>query len=390
MYIPPPPKPPPPSPLCDEMTKQSYIEKKHVREGTPVYSSLAEIQKKMRPGDIIATKTNDQTWNKTNLVDYATVKTVELLGGSPWSHIALYKGKGDTIHTSPKNSPVPRVEDDNLKDMVGAGRDFLVLRPTNTSPKEQAKSIKRMESIMGTGYSYGDIASVFAPWIVSSEKEYEGKPSGAICTHTAAWANPKLKFDRPIRSLAPRHFVNHDKLRHVAAYSEDKRASAQTSTHEEILDMLPDSLTKTAERQKTAYGIGGVGAAGIGGIGGSLLGGYAAMRQGESFGTGAGAGGMAGGVYGGLGGMAGYRVAQHQNLRLGQAIQHGAAATSVLVGGFMGHMAAQDAIKQRGLAERQQAELQDRRGRLARVAEGLANARGFLQAQFSPKAVPAR
>lgn len=331
------------------MRKLALVRPSDVREGTRVYNSVRELRKVLQPGDIIATKTNNEAAKKSTLPDFLATKVIEFAGGSPWSHTAIYKGKGKLIHTTPKTSTEPMVHDDDIENVLSYGRDLLVLRPEKIDKIRRAESVKRMESLRGTGYSWGDIASVMAPWAVSQGSNYAKKPDGATCTHTNAWAYPDLKFDRPIRSLAPKHFVEHKDLRQVAAFSSDNKN----------------------EKEKKAYFQGVLGPASVTGLAGNLAGGFSARQAGGSYGTGALPGSLLGGVGGGLSGAIAEAVAKRFGVGAGRAAQLATMGGSVIGAALTGRQLAMDEIAEQKRKERDI--------HLQRMAVGVQNARRWQQ-----------
>lgn len=339
--------PPPPPPLPPELIrllpeKTAFVDATHVRKGTPVVHDLDRLHKILKPGDIIATKMNEEAKRGSKVVDYLATKAVEVFGGSPWSHTAIYKGRGEIIHTTPKTETEPIVHHDTLSRVLGTGRDLLIMRPTKIPPIRRADAVKRMESLEGTGYSYGDVAATLAPWAVSADGQYAKKPDGATCTHTNAWAYPDLKFDRPIRALRPKDYVENKDLKQIAAFSLEK---------------------------KSAFGL--LGPAAVGSVGGVFAGGAASRYAGGEFNKAAPVGslfGFGGSVLGMMAGAAAQRYGASSGLV--NALQIGGVGAGLLAAGLAGHHTG----KTQAEAEMEEQKRKERDAHLQSLALGVANA----------------
>lgn len=206
--------------------KEAEVLPSHVDKKIPVHDNLQDLLKKMKPGDVFATKTNSQAKGVKSQVS----RFIGKVTGNPWTHVGMYTGNGQAVHAYEdiKDGQFAwdaKVREQSLKDVVGMGRDILVLRP-DLSGKQKQDALKRMDDLKGTPYSYVGLVSGMLPDRDAVGDERSKKPGDAICTTAVGWAHKDLDFgNKSLNSLKVGDFMKHKKLKQVAALSGDKTAS---------------------------------------------------------------------------------------------------------------------------------------------------------------------
>lgn len=217
----------------DEMEKMALVTSTMIDRGTPVMGSVTELEKKLRPGDIVLTKAS---LGKKDFVTKTISAIQKLRSGdkkapSEWTHASLYMGDGKLRHAytgvqgGQAGKGTAKVRDHSLGNLANAvGRDLLILRP-NVSKEESAKAVKRSRVFLGR--KYDTLAALRAgAWKKKKSKDetiIDKLPAKTICTGLIGYAYPQIQFSKKnsIFTLLPSEIGANDKLKQIAAYSRD-------------------------------------------------------------------------------------------------------------------------------------------------------------------------
>ena len=207
-----------------EFPKLAVIKQENVREGTPIVGSLEKLKKVMRPGDIILTKPLDKGKHWTRKVEAWWV-------GSPWSHTGMVDTNGKIIHfykgIKGKTNLTGefKIRSHQADTVAGFGRDFLLLRPKDSSRKEGLQALQNMKNMpKNVPYSMKNFLRA-AFWRKKAPTHIEKNvKKEEICTAfpALAYKNRKLVPGTSKHTLRPAEFARSPNLKHVAAFSPEQ------------------------------------------------------------------------------------------------------------------------------------------------------------------------
>jgi uncharacterized protein YycO len=214
--------------FSDELSKIAKITAESNQRKAPMMRSIAEVKKKLRPGDIILTKPSEGKGGRVSGI----VRFFQKARGSSnphWTHSSMYMGNNRVLHTFGKlKGDVPqraesKVREHSLKHLADRlGRDVLVLR-TPVSDEEASAAVRRAKRLLGRPY---DTLSAIRSGVWSKDKrpgEAIEAPAKATCTTLLGYSYPQLEFSKKksIFTLLPSDFAESKDLDHIAVYSRD-------------------------------------------------------------------------------------------------------------------------------------------------------------------------
>ncbi len=213
--------------VVSHILKTASIEQGDVRRGTPTTHSLRDFQARLRPGDIIMTKPGSS--GKSILTPI--VRAHDALVGAKhpgWIHAAVHTGRGEVAHLDDKKlaknerviKQIPQVGRSRISLFDKSGYDMVALRPRSGTQD----AVKRIGQIADSG------VKMPAPRYLANLARTGGLLgpgedfSDAVCTGIvgAAYEKAPLSKRNPL-VMRPHDFMESHKVKHVLAYSRDKK-----------------------------------------------------------------------------------------------------------------------------------------------------------------------
>lgn len=142
-------------------------------------NGLNDLAAKMRPGDVLVQGYNRKTsYNPFGKIPIKNSDMIQSFYGTPYTHAAMYEGKGKVIHSSGQGETIKRR---GFKDLM-KGTDAVAIR-YKVSDKGSAKALAHAQSQIGKPYTGGvDMAKAVGKELFGAGTKIKGKCNTHTCT----------------------------------------------------------------------------------------------------------------------------------------------------------------------------------------------------------------
>ena len=207
-----------------EMEKLSEVDKIELAMKSTV-SSLAELRRKLRPGDIIFTAPfRDKV--QTTAGRYFFKPLSKAVQGTDYGHTAIYVGDGEIVE-----SRIGEGTNKRTLDSVSLKNKIIAFRP-KVSIEDRKAAVEYAEGQIGTPYSNASLFRAALPLrpAANGNKEHVSKQ---ICSALIADAYRGHSFaDVAASVIRPIEILKSDLLEPVATFNERESAQVKTASEE--------------------------------------------------------------------------------------------------------------------------------------------------------------